>query len=333
MTAPDAVLLLSFGGPEGPDEVMPFLRHVVKGRNVPDSRLAKVAEGYAEMGGISPINEQNRRLRTALERALRTSGSNLPVYFGNRHWHPFLSDTLAKMTADGIEQAVVFVTSPYSSYSSCRQYLEAMADAQRAQGTRAPELFKLRPFYNHPEFIRAWVDRAREPLAALQHKAGPKGVSLLFSAHSIPLSIARNCDYVMQLGEVARLVAGELGPTRFSLAFQSRSGSPQIPWLEPDINDALAKAQTAGETHVLMIPIGFVSDHMEVVYDLDRGSLPLARRNGLEVERAQTVGDHPAMVQMIEELIREHTHGLTPRAVGRFGARGAPCAPDCCPLA
>lgn len=331
MSAIDAVLLVSFGGPEQPDDVMPFLRRVVRGRNIPDERLKEVAAHYYEFGGRSPINDQNRRLIRTLEATFEAHGPSLPVYWGNRNWHPLLEETVQQMSDDGIRHALAFVTSPYSSYSSCRQYLTNIADAQAALAKPAPRIQKLRPYYNHPAFIAAIVERTQGALLTLQRQAGSQSVHVMFTAHSIPMTMATTSAYLEQLREVAALVSDALELSHWELVFQSRSGPPHQPWLEPDIQDALVQAKSKGQTHVLVVPIGFVSDHMEVIYDLDTLALPAARALGLVVERAPTVGDHPLFIEMIRELILEQMDGNPPRALGRFEPSPDICPADCCP--
>jgi ferrochelatase len=318
----DAVLLVSFGGPEGPDDVLPFLENVLRGRPVPSDRMQEVAAHYLAFGGVSPINEQNRALRAALQARL-----SLPVYWGNRHWHPLLADTVRQMAADGVERAAAFVTAAYSSYSSCRQYLDDLAAARAAVGPGAPELVKLRPYFNHPGF----VDPLAEGLRAARATAGPEA-PVLMSAHSIPAGMAATSDYERQLAETARLVAARAGepPGRWSLAFQSRSGRPDQPWLGPDVNDAIAALPTATDA-VIVVPIGFVSDHMEVIYDLDRVAAATAAARGIRLHRTATPGTHPRFVAMIEALVDEAAGGPTAAAVGDMGPAPFPCAPGCCP--
>ncbi|QQR89977.1 MAG: ferrochelatase [Myxococcales bacterium] len=235
----DALLLLSFGGPDGPDDVLPFLKRVVQGRNVPEARLAEVAERYMQFGGKSPINELNEALIQALRVVLEKDGPHLPIYYGNRNWHPLLEDTLRRMRGDGIKHALAFVTSAYSSYSGCRQYLENIETARAALGEDAPMVTKIRPYFNHPYFIKAVVESARASLAAIQQQANGATVAYAFTAHSIPQAMSAKCDYLEQLNCVASLVAHELGIDSWKLIFQSRSGPPHLPWLEPDVNDYL----------------------------------------------------------------------------------------------
>jgi ferrochelatase len=327
----DAVLLVSFGGPEGMDDVLPFLENVLRGRNVPRERLLQVAKHYELFGGVSPINEQNRKLIAALKKELERKGPALPIYFGNRNWHPLLPDTLRQMRDDGIQNALAFVTSAYGSYSSCRQYLENISEARSIVGNGAPRVEKLRAFYNHPLFIEANVENVR---AAFQKiPAERPSAHLVFTAHSIPISMANNCDYQAQLMETSRLVAEGLGVTNWRLVFQSRSGSPAQPWLGPDICDYLRGMRAAGVTDVVVAPIGFVSDHMEIIYDLDTEAMALARELGLNMVRAATAGTHPAFVQMVRELILERIDPQTPRRfVGTMGARNDICHVDCCGL-
>jgi len=329
----DAILVVSFGGPEGMDDVIPFLENVLRGRNVPRERLLQVAKHYELFGGVSPINEQNRQLIAALKNQLETSGPNLPIYFGNRNWHPLLADTLRKMRDDGIQNALAFVTSAYSSYSSCRQYLENISEARRDVGNDAPNVEKIRAFYNHPLFIQANVENVRAALQKIP-AARRTGAYLVFTAHSIPISMAKNCDYKAQLMETSRLVAEGLGMTPWRLVFQSRSGSPAQPWLGPDICDYLPRMRAAGGTDVVVAPIGFVSDHMEIIYDLDTEAMALCRELGLNMVRAATAGTHPLFIEMVRELIMERVEPQTPRRfLGTHGARADPCPPGCCSLA
>ncbi len=320
MTA-DAVLLVSFGGPEGPGDVLPFLRTVTAGRGIPDDRLAEVGEHYQRFGGVSPINGQNRELLALLREALP-----LPVYWGNRNWGPYLVDALAQMRDDGVERALAYVTSAYSSYSGCRQYREDIARAQREVGPGAPRVDKLRAFYNHPIFVDCFVTATREAVARL----GVAAPRLVFTAHSIPLSMARTSAYEAQLRETARLVAAELG-LEWQLAWQSRSGPPQVPWLEPDVGDVLKGLAAQGSPGAVVVPIGFVSDHMEVVFDLDTEAVPEALALGLPVARAATPGQDPRVVAMVADLVAERTEGAPRRVVGDLPPSHDGCPLDCCP--
>jgi len=314
----DALLFVSFGGPEGMDEVMPFLENVLRGRNVPCERMLQVARHYEMFGGVSPINQQNRNLIAALEKELDENGPKLPIYWGNRNWHPLLPDTLAQMARDRIKNALAFVTSAYSSYSSCRQYRQNISDAQAAVGPAAPRVEKLRVFYNHPLFLEANVDQIRAALAQLDRTAS---ANLVFTAHSIPESMAVNCDYAAQLAEAGGLIASALGIKSWQLVYQSRSGSPAQPWLGPDINEHLRMLHREGVRNVVIAPIGFVSDHMEVVYDLDVEARKVADELGMKMVRAATAGTHPAFVEMIRELVMERIENRVPENI---------CAPDCC---
>ena len=314
----DALLVVSFGGPEGMDDVIPFLENVLRGRNVPRERMLQVAHHYEMFGGVSPINQQNRELIAALGRELASNGPPLPIYWGNRNWHPLLPDTLRKMASDGVRNALAFVTSAYSSYSSCRQYLQNIADAQAQVGPTAPRVEKLRVFYNHPLFIQANVDHIRDAWAQVND---PESAHLAFTAHSIPESMAANCDYAMQLKQTATLIAEALNIKKWELVYQSRSGSPSQPWLGPDICDHLKTLREAGVKEVVVAPIGFVSDHMEVVYDLDVETRRVAEQIGMNLARARTAGTHPAFVRMIRELMLERLNDVVPKNI---------CAPDCC---
>lgn len=328
----DALIVVSFGGPEGMDDVIPFLENVLRGRNVPRERMLQVGKHYELFGGVSPINEQNRQLIAALKKELADKGPNLPIYFGNRNWHPLLAETLKQMRDDGIQNALAFVTSAYSSYSSCRQYLENIAEARAVVGDDAPRVEKLRAFYNHPLFIQANVENVREGLQKISAEQ-QNSAQLVFTAHSIPDSMAKNCDYEAQLEETSRLIANELGVERWRLVFQSRSGSPAQPWLGPDICDYLREVHAAGVTDVVVAPIGFVSDHMEIIYDLDTEAQALCGELGLNMIRAATAGTHPMFVAMIRELILERIDPETPRRfLGAMGARNNICQADCCAL-
>lgn len=325
----DALLVVSFGGPEGMDDVMPFLENVLRGRNVPPERLRAVAKHYELFGGVSPINRQNRDLIAALKLELAVDTPSLPVYWGNRNWHPLLTDTLRQMAADGVLRALAFITSAYSSYSSCRQYLENIADARQAIGPTAPQVEKLRAFYNHPLFIEANLENVRRALVSLPENRR-SSARLVFTAHSIPLSMADNCEYAAQLEETSRLVAEGLNHPSWRLVYQSRSGSPAQPWLGPDICDYLRELKLSGATDVVLAPIGFVSDHMEIIYDLDTEARQLCEALGLNVVRAATAGTHPAFVKMIRELILERTEGIEARFLGVRGPSHDVCPAGCC---
>ena len=307
----DAVLVVSFGGPEKPEDVLPFLENVTRGRNIPRERLLEVAEHYYHFGGKSPINDQCRALMAALRNELAEQGPPLPVYWGNRNWHPFLGETLRQMRDDGVRHAAAFVTSAYSSYSGCRQYRENIAAAQAEAGQGAPKVDKLPVFYNHPGFVEACADRVREALGPFLRDE-PNSFRLVISAHSIPCSMAGTSDYEKQLRETSRLVAAAVGLDHWDLAFQSRSGPPSQPWLGPDILDHLRKLRQEGVTNVLVAPLGFLSDHLEVLYDLEVEAAALARELGIKFVRAATVGTHPAFIRMIRQLIAEPIHGVCP---------------------
>ena len=324
----DAVLILSFGGPEKPDEVIPFLENVLRGRNVPRERLLAVAEHYYHFGGKSPINDQNRALIAGLEAEMLHNGPRLPVYWGNRNWHPYLADTLRQMRADGVRCALAFVTSVFSSYSGCRQYLEDIQRARAEAGDGAPEVEKLRSFYNHPLFIEAAVDRVRTALDEIPED-GRANVRLIYTAHSVPVAMAESSDYEKQLNESCRLVSEGLGIGGWQLVYQSRSGPPGQPWLEPDIGDVLRGLEPGAP--VVVVPIGFISDHMEVLFDLDTEARAIAEERGLDMARAATVGVHPKFLSMIRELILEKTGQCKPRAVGKYGPHQGNCRADCCP--
>lgn len=327
----DALLVVSFGGPESNHEVLPFLENVLRGKNVPRERMLDVAEHYYHFGGKSPINQQNRELIAALRRELDRVELNLPVYWGNRNWHPLLAETLEEMKKDGIRRALAFVTSAFSSYSGCRQYRENIAKAQQQVGSDAPQVDKLRVYYNHPGFIEPMAERVREALAQLPPEA-QAGAHVLFTAHSIPLSMAQSCNYEKQLLEACRLVSEKLGREGDRLVFQSRSGPATQPWLEPDVLEALREIKSGNlATGVVVAPIGFISDHMEVLYDLDTEAKQLCADFHLPMARAKTVGTHPRFVQMIRELIEERMSETPVRlALGNFGPNHDVCPVDCC---
>jgi ferrochelatase len=328
----DALLVVSFGGPESREDVIPFLETVLRGRNVPRERLLTVADHYYHFEGKSPINAQTRALISAIEGELQLKGPKLPVYWGNRNWHPFLAETIARMKEDGIKRALAFVTSAYSSYSGCRQYREDIARAQAEVGAGAPEIEKLRAFFNHPRFIEANVERVGDALAQVPAQAR-ENVQIVYTAHSIPVSMANTSDYVRQLEEVRRLVSSALGQTNDALVYQSRSGSPGQPWLGPDILEYLREVKAHNlASAVVVAPISFVSDHMEVLYDLDIEARQLSDSLGLPMARARTVGVHPKFVTMIHELIQERIEATAVRqALGSLGVRPDRCAEDCCP--
>ena len=326
----DALLFVSFGGPEGPEDVLPFLENVLDGKNVPKARMLEVAKHYHRFGGVSPINAQNRALISALEQELDRKGPALQIYWGNRNWHPFLREAIEQMAREGVQKALAFVTSAYSSYSGCRQYLEDIEKARAEVGSQAPRIDKLRVFYNHPGFIDPNAENVCE---ALQQIPGVRreNVSLVFTAHSLPIAIAENCRYQEQLAETCKLVAEAVGYENWRLAYQSRSGPPQQPWLEPDISECLEDLKKNGATDVVVSPIGFISDHLEVLYDLDTEAKLQCDELSLNMVRAATPGTHPKFVGMIRELILERVlTKSTRRALGSHGPSHDVCPDDCC---
>ena len=326
----DALVVVSFGGPEGPDDVIPFLENVLRGRNVPRERMLQVAEHYYHFKGKSPINDQNRALIEALEKELAANGPALPVYWGNRNWHPLLVDTLRRMAADGVRRALGFTTSAYSSYSSCRQYLDDIVRARAEIGPSAPVVDKIRAFFNHEGYIQPMIENTARALEEFPAETR-SGVDLVFTAHSIPLSMASNSRYVEQLEEASRLVADGVGRGDWRLVYQSRSGPPTQPWLEPDIGDYLRELGGRGSPGAVVVPIGFISDHMEVLYDLDTEARELCNELGFKMVRAGTVGVHPRFVQMVRELVLERMTPAPERlALGKLGPSPDFCPPDCC---
>ncbi len=326
-TSYDAILVVSFGGPEGMDEVMPFLENVLRGKNVPRERMIEVSHHYELFGGVSPINEQNRQLISALEAELSAHNITLPVYWGNRNWHPLLPDALRQMKHDGVRRALAIFTSAYSSYSGCRQYRENIAQAQAEVGDGAPEIDKVRVFYNHPGFIAANVAHIREALEKIPGERRAEA-HIAFTAHSIPSAMAANCAYQAQLLDTAQLVAGEVEVTDWKLVYQSRSGAASQAWLEPDILDHLRALKAQDKLDVVIAPTGFVSDHLEVLYDLDTEARQLAGELGINMIRAASAGTHPGFIKMIRELIVERMTNNPDRPA--LGERGA--SHDCCPI-
>jgi ferrochelatase len=329
----DSILFVSFGGPEGREDVIPFLENVLRGRNVPRERMLEVAEHYYHFDGVSPINEQTRDLIAAVREELDLHGSDLPVYWGNRNWRPLLPDTLRRMAADGRRRTLAFVVSAYSSYSGCRQYREDIARAREEVGAEAPEVDKLRAFYNHPDFIAANADHLEQAMQRVSPERR-SAARIAFTAHSIPSSMAAGCDYEKQLLETCRLVMEAAGvqANEWNLVYQSRSGRPQDPWLEPDILDHLHSLHQEGVRDVIVLPVGFLSDHMEVLYDLDDEAQKLADELGMAMVRAATVGTHPRFVAMVRKLIEERICPEAPReAIGQYGPNWDVCPAGCCP--
>lgn len=330
----DALLWLSFGGPESPADVRPFLENVTRGRGVPPERLDEVEAHYQHFGGVSPINRLNREAIDAVREELERQGVDLPIYFGNRNWHPMVEDTVAQMKADGVRSALVFPTSAYGGYSACRQYDEDIARA-RAAVPGAPDLTKLRHYFDHPLFIAAAADAVRA--------AAIPGGRLVFTAHSVPDSadVAAGPPeeggrrYSRQVAEAARLVAAEVGAAEYDVVWQSRSGPPHLPWLEPDIVDHLEALHGNGIRAVVVCPIGFVSDHLEVVWDLDTEAADKAKELGMAFARAATPGTDPRFAELVVELVREHLADAPARKLSDFTLAGAtrngdPCVIGCC---
>jgi protoporphyrin/coproporphyrin ferrochelatase len=325
----DALLVMSFGGPEGMDDVLSFLENVTRGRNIPRERLVEVGHHYELFGGVSPINAQNRALIAALETELKAHGISLPIYFGNRNWHPLITDTVRQMCDDGIKRAIAFFTSGFSCYSGCRQYREDIIKA--CEGVEdVPAFDKIRVFYNHPGFILPNAENLQNALNRFPAERR-LNVHVAFTAHSIPLGMAKHSAYEAQLQEACRLVAEQVGVVNYDLVYQSRSGAPHIPWLEPDILDHMAALSAQGITDLIIHPIGFISDHMEVLYDLDTEAVEKARELGMVMIRSATAGTHPAFVSMIRELISERMmENPIRRALGVLGPNHDICPVGCC---
>ncbi|WNV73841.1 ferrochelatase [Geodermatophilus sp. DSM 44513] len=328
----EALLVLGFGGPQGPDDVMPFLENVTRGRGIPRERLLDVAEHYQHFGGISPINEQNRALVAAVEKELAAAGTDLPVYWGNRNWAPYVEHVWAQMADDGVEHVYVFPTSGFASWSGCRQYHEDVARARSVLTGAAPgggpTAEKLPHYGDHPGFVQANAEALAAALAQLPDDVRDTA-RLVATAHSIPDTMAAVAGptggaYQEELRRSARLVVDAVAPGReFDLVWQSRSGPPSVPWLEPDVNDHLRALAADGVPAVVLFPIGFVSDHVEVVWDLDNEARETAGELGMTFVRSGTAGTHPAFVAMVRELVEERRTGTPPRL-------GTNCPAHCC---
>jgi len=316
MNSFDALLVVSFGGPENREEVLPFLENVLRGKNVPRERMLEVAEHYYHFEGRSPINDQNKELIAALEAEFRNHGVKIPVYWGNRNWHPLLPDTLKQMQADGVRNAAALVTSAFGSYSGCRQYREDIARAQQAAGAESMTIEKLPNFCDRPEFIEVMIERVHAAMAQL-----PGAEQLIFTAHSVPMSMADTSPYVRQLKAASERVAAACGSSNWTLVYQSRSGPPLQPWLAPDICEYLRAQHASGVRSVIVCPIGFISDHMEVLYDLDTEARALCDEIGLKMVRAGTAGSHPKLVAMIRDMVLN----------AQTSAVLAHCEAGCCP--
>lgn len=338
----DALLLLSFGGPERPEDVMPFLENVTRGRNVPRERLLAVAEHYYHFGGRSPINDLNLAIIAAVEAEFAAAGLELPVYFGNRNWHPMAEDTVARMAAEGVRSALVFPTSAWGGYSGCLQYHEDIARARASVGEAAPRLVKLRQYFDHPLLVEAFADAIRAAVDRLPADRRDRA-RLVFTAHSVPISADASAGppaaggrlYSRQVAEAARLCAEATGFADYDVVWQSRSGPAHIPWLEPDIVDHLEALDGKGIDAVVVCPVGFVSDHLEVIWDLDNEAEEKAAELGIAFARAGTPGADPRFAKLVLELVREHLDAAPARKLGAvpgFGCteNGSPCAPGCC---
>lgn len=355
----DAVIVISFGGPEGPDDVIAFIDNVAAGRDIPPERLAEVAEVYMSHGGVSPLNQQNRTFITQLEQALAGRGIKLPVYFGNRNWHPFLADTAKQMHQDGIRRALGFVTSAFSSYSSCRQYLENIEAACAGVGAEAGpapglEIHKLRGFFNHPQFVAVQAELVSQAVGTLLAQGIPlDAVRILFCAHSLPVAMAEVCDYELQLRETARLTMAQIDwpqlaqaeagtaawPHGWDLVWQSRSGPPQVKWLAPDIGDHLPAVAFFGRgperdgrcQGVVAVPLGFLSENMEVLFDLDQTARQVAQDYKLKFARAAAASSSDKFADLVADLVAERISGSDQRPhLGELSASPDFCAPGCC---
>lgn len=331
----DALLVLSFGGPEGEDEVIPFLENVTRGRGIPRERLAQVGEHYFHFGGVSPINAQNRDLIANIEAELSNRGIDLPVYFGNRNWHPFAEDTAKQLLDDGRKNVLVFATSAWGGYSACRQYDE---DIQRIREV-TPEITytKLWQLYGHPTFVELVAGGLREAV-----KKANGDTRVLFTAHSVPSAADEAAGgpadqhlYSRQVGEAAKLVAKQAGVDSYEVVWQSRSGNPATPWLEPDVVDRAQELKQEGMEHLICVPIGFITDHMEVVWDLDTELKQACDEMGVTLERTPTVGLEPAFAGMVVDIAKAVAGGVKPKTLSDVTVQGctvngAPCKEGCC---
>ncbi len=335
----DALLLLSFGGPEGPEQVMPFLENVTRGRGIPRERLESVAEHYLHFGGVSPINAINRELIDTIRAELAERGEELPVYFGNRNWHPFIEDTVAQMLADGVHRAAVFSTSAWGGYSGCTQYQEDIARAREAVGETAPELQKLRQYFDHPLLIEMFAEAIAQAAAELPADLRAQA-RLVFTAHSIPMRAVDRCGpslYPRQVGYASGLIASAAGYDDYDVVWQSRSGPPQVPWLEPDVGDHLSTLAASGVKAVIVCPVGFVADHIEVIWDLDSELAEQAEELGVALARATTPNSQPRFAKLALDLLDEVREGrcasrvVGPEHVPGYGSsvNGRFCTADC----
>jgi len=327
----DSILIVSFGGPEGIEDVLPFLENVLRGKNVPKDRMLEVFEHYKQFNGISPINEQCRQLIAAIEKECNRRNLNLPIYWGNRNWHPMLADTIGKMATEGRKRAIAFFTSMFSCYSGCRQYRENIAAAQAEVGSGSPWIEKIRKGFNHPGFISAQKNCLEQALVQLPEDVRANTL-VLFSAHSIPKAMADHSRYEEQLREAAKLICKAANHDSWELVYQSRSGPPQQPWLEPDICDRIEQLHTEkGIKRIVVQPLGFISDHMEVLFDLDHEAADLCAEKGIQFIRAATVGVHPHFISMIVDLIEERLSLDTERPfLGGYGPSHDLCPANCC---
>ena len=327
----DAILLLSFGGPDKPKDVLPFLENVCAGKPIPKARLEEVAERYLLFDGESPINAQNRSLLVSLVNELRRAGHSQAVYWGNLYWHPMLEDTVREMAGDGVRTALAFVTSAYGSPAGCRRYLDAIEAARAAVGEGAPRIDKIRNFFNHPGFVEAYTERVSKTLGQIDPARRDKA-AVFFSAHSIPVAMAERCSYVAELTETCRLVAEAAGLLSWELAYQSRTGPPTQPWLEPELGERIVERIDAEEvSDVVVVPIGFVQEHMETVYDLDVEIAALCEHFGVGFHRVATPGTSPRFVAMVRALIEERLGESGERAVvGESPAGRDECGEGCC---
>jgi len=343
----DALLVVSFGGPERPEDVQPFLENVTRGKNIPHERLLEVVKHYELFDGRSPLNDQLRAMLTNLLAELNAHGPRMAVYWGNRFWHPFLTDAVAQMAGDGIRRALAFVTSAFGSYPGCRAYLEDIELARKNVGPSAPHIDKLRLYYNHPEFIEAWAERTLAALKELSPEE-PQPARVVFTAHSLPISLARSAPFERQLLESCRLVWERIKqPTQtvnfpdvsasqddvrafvtgWDLAYQSRSGPQDQAWLEPDVAECLRRLHAEGVGNVVIVPIGFLGESMEIIYDLDIAIFRMCESMGLNMVRAATIGNHPRLTKLIRSLVLERLDPTAERsALGQDGPW-----PDCCP--
>ncbi|HJP15728.1 MAG TPA: ferrochelatase [Acidimicrobiales bacterium] len=331
--APQALFLVGFGGPEGPEDVWPFLESVTAGRNIPADRLTEVADRYLSRGGISPVNERMRSILDSVQKVLEREQLDIPVFWGNRNSTPFIEEAIEEIDRQGLTEVAAWITSPYRSYSSCRQYLEQIeAGMERVDGRVS--VTRLRPHFDHPGCIETAADRLTEALLSLP-KEKQEETRLLFSAHSLPMSDVETCSYVEEINEAARLISERVDPKNklsWEVVWQSRSGPPQVPWLVPDVCDRIGELAAEGISSIAISPVGFIVHNFEIEWDLDVEAAECADGHGMAFVRAETADSDPRFAEMIVDLLKENfSQHPVPLSLGNLGITPVPCPSDCCP--